>query len=408
MPAIITASDLSCGDLVMNCCDPDFLSVKDQNEATMQVYKMVSYAVFADRIIVPSRYLFASTPATFEAFTTLQTLLNAGILIPDLRVGYGSFTEFVRARRSDSVELYRRAQWLDENASVVYHFDVAGQSDLYRQHLVDDLDVNHGTLARILLERGAEPNHLQAAQDCFYETDGNRKAFVSVTSSLLPEYESYISKWAAFRYYATPAEIEGIAIRDMPLEISEFIRKEGVSDPKRFLLKDARDPRTAPQDCVHQILMALPKQASVHDLAPLGDIVLETKRQMPSGPAKFKTISEIGFGEDVEDINALFLEEIMREQNRFPDTLFSRIRSAAIGEAPFWTLEWSLGMSVPPGADAIGSLLWGEVTHGAGTIVKKELNPLTETSQYFGKLVKKTSKKGSHKKWGTISAEKKE
>ncbi len=98
----------------------------------------------------------------------------------------------------------------------------------------------------------------------------------------------------------------------------------------------------------------------------------------------------------------------MREQNRFPDTLFTRIRSAAIGEAPIWTLEWSLGMSVPPGADAIGSLLWGEVTHGVDTMVKKELNPLTETSQYFGKLVKKTFKKGPHKKVGDHQRGKKE
>ncbi len=164
MAQCMGVNDLSCGDVIMNSCDPDFLGLHAQNETSMQVFQMVAYAVFAERVIVPSRYLLAPQAVTFDAIKVLVGLLDAGVIVPDLRVGYGSFEEFVRRRRDASEEMLEGAGWLDANASAIYHFDVNGQSQLYRAHLVNDMEPGVGLLARALSDAGADERRILEAR----------------------------------------------------------------------------------------------------------------------------------------------------------------------------------------------------------------------------------------------------
>ncbi len=173
------------------------------------------------------------------------------------------------------------------------------------------------------------------------------------------------------------------------MPVSELIRREGVSDPRRFFVRDARDTRANPPDCIHNVLMAIPAGTESGDSWPLSDIVLKTRDKMSGGPAKFKHIAEQGFIDEVESTNRLFVEEVVRESRRFPDTVGRRILSAVRSNALLWMISWLLGRSIPSPGDALLAFGLDEAFHAGGGAVRKELNPFTETAQYFGNQVRK-------------------
>lgn len=389
MTRFIEAADLTCGDVVMNSCDPDFLSLRNPYETTMLVYKIVAYAAFANRVIVPGRYLLAPKSNAFKASVTLERLLEAGVLIPDLRVGYDSFKSFVQDRRAGNDQLYERAKWLDEHCDTVFHFDVKGESDLYRAHLVTDLDIDSGLLARALIDRRVPEQEIRKIAEQFHEKGGNRQSFVREAAAILPAHTELFARWAAMRYYSTPAEIEEAAIRDMPPQVSELINSEDMRVSGRLLTDDGRDPRQTPVDGAYEVLMVLPRNARHLDLSPLADIVLKVREECPAGAAKFQSISENGFEENLDDTNSLFMEELARERDRFPESLASRILSATISGAPFWALSWQLHPVIPEPIEVGASFLWDELSYQLGNAFKRKLNPFVETAQHLRKHVKK-------------------
>lgn len=91
----ITSSDLSFGDIVFNNCDPDQFQISYCDQDTIAIlYRLIAYSLYAKRVVIPSRYLLSAGSA-FDAVETLTPLLEEGVIVPDLREGYFSFTDYV-------------------------------------------------------------------------------------------------------------------------------------------------------------------------------------------------------------------------------------------------------------------------------------------------------------------------
>lgn len=200
----IVSSDLDFGDVVANHCDPEFSLVASggMDSLPSRVYRLVAYALFANRLIIPSRYLLQPC-MTYDALVALRGLLEAGVVVPDLREGHYSFVEYLKEEGVVDKRRFGCAEFLDRYASSVYSFDIKGQSELFHRRVLEDLSEG-GLLRSKLRLAGVRDSKIDALRDAFTECEGGRRSLVNLASKYVPHNEGAISKWAALRYYTTP------------------------------------------------------------------------------------------------------------------------------------------------------------------------------------------------------------
>ena len=390
MASFITSSDLAFGDMTINFCDPEFAGMGvygDPQNLSNQVYRFVSYALFANRLIVPSRYLL-SEGITFETFRALQGLLEAGVLVPDLREGYSRFVDYLADNGVTDEGRLVCAQFLDDHSDSVYSFDVSGQSGLYHERLLGDIAPD-GVLRNKLDPNGANSDGFDRLLDRFADCEGGRRTFVRVATEELGGYEDELSRWAALRYYTTPAELEPRCLRDFPFAISRELRDCGLSRPCGFVDPDEHGVMPEPMNLAHQVLISLPSQMSFDDLSKLSAVTLRVREQVPNGAAKFSTLCEQGFANNLYQINQLFAEELARERG-FSSRTHGFARDALLGDTISSIVWWVLGLFGAP-TEFVQSIWEAFKPVAKGEIAKKR-QPFMETASRLDRQVQNIHK----------------
>lgn len=386
----ITSSELEFGDMVINFCDPEFAQYHKANQEriTEQVYKIISYGLFASRLIVPSRYLL-QPGVTFNAVSSLKGLLEEGVLLPDLREGYSSFVEYAKDSSPHDSEKVKCAQFLDDHAPLVYSFNIEGQSSLYHEHLMHDISQDG------LLRNKIDPNRelddkFNSICETFANCEGSRKTFVNLLLAELVGFDDVIKEWAALRYYTTPAELEPRCFRDFPAAVSHSLRQNGLSNISCFIDPDQHGRMPEPMESAHRLLIALPDSLDTNDLGVLSEIVIKIREQVPRGAAKFSSLSRQGFQENVDDLNHIFQEALQRER-RFSGYTRSMIPSFIEGHLVPIVISWILGISLDP----LDGAVFDAGILGLKSFVEHEINrrafPFIETTEQLSKRLQKIS-----------------
>lgn len=386
----ITSSDFRFGDIMINFCDPEFLPyhLSTQVIAVEQVYKMVSYALFASRLIIPSRYLL-QPGVTFDAVSTLESLLEEGVIVPDLREGYSSFVNYAEDIDRNNSERMKCARFLDEKAKVVYSFDIDGQSTLYHKHLLDDISEN-GLLRKKIDPDNSLFNAFEEALEEFSNLEGSRRAFVSLLSAKMPDHHSEIQKWAALRYYTTPAELEPRCFRDFPASISDQLRKNNLSIPSYFTDPDQQGNMPEPFESAHKVLISLPEGIELESLRALSNVVLDVRKKIPEGAAKFASLSEQGFRDNLDQINETFRIATLRER-RLYNLVHGNMARIAQGLAVPLTISWGFGISLDPLTNACVELSIAGLGNMLMNQIDRKVFPFVETSSHLKRSAERTT-----------------
>lgn len=379
----ISSSELDFGDVVVNHCDPGFAADRHGGLTTVgllsaQVYRLVAYALFANRLIVPSRYLLQPS-MTYEALSTLSGLLEAGVIVPDLREGHYSFVEYLR---EDGVTDGRRiacARFLDEHASSVYSFDIKGESGLYHTRILEDL--SEGGLLRSKLElEGGLASGIDALREAFAECEASRSKFEDLAKKYVPGCEHTIKRWAALRYYTCPAELMPRCIRDFPASVSSELRENHLSVPLIVSDPDEYGNLPQPMELSHNVLMRLPRNLGKSELALLSDAVLYVRDQVPTGSAKFATLAQQNFANNVEEVNNAFSDALAREE-RFANKTHSFILETLAGELSLPLVSWCLGYTFGGVDGAAAGVALAYALKQVQGQVSKRFTPFLETSE---------------------------
>lgn len=209
---------------------------------------------------------------------TLTPLLEEGVIVPDLREGYLSFTDYVSNIEIPNPEQLKHAKFLDEHASTIYSFDSYGQSDIYKASLIRDISEG-GLLFKRLSAEGVSPLRLRLLKNELLSLEGSRSKFENAARDNGIEHSELISKWTALRYYTTPAEICPRCIRDFPFSVSNELRSSGLSVP--LLLENPERYGGVPQPMAlsYEAMVSLPQDISLDELAFLSNIVLKISKK---------------------------------------------------------------------------------------------------------------------------------
>lgn len=217
-----------------------------------------------------------SAGSAFDVVKTLTPLLEEGVIVPDLREGYISFTDYVSNIEIPNPEQLKHAKFLDEHASTIYSFDSYGQSDIYKASLIRDISEG-GLLFKRLSAEGVSPLRLRLLKNELLSLEGSRSKFENAARDNGIEHSELISKWTALRYYTTPAEICPRCIRDFPFSVSNELRSSGLSVP--LLLENPERYGGVPQPMAlsYEAMVSLPQDISLDELAFLSNIVLKIR-----------------------------------------------------------------------------------------------------------------------------------
>lgn len=376
----IVSSDLDFGDVVANHCDPEFSLVASggMDSLPSRVYRLVAYALFANRLIIPSRYLLQPC-MTYDALVALRGLLEAGVVVPDLREGHYSFVEYLKEEGVVDKTRFGCAEFLDRYASSVYSFDIKGQSELFHRRVLEDLSEG-GLLRSKLRLAGVRDLKIDALRDAFTECEGGRRSLVNLASKYVPHNEGAISKWAALRYYTTPAELMPRCIRDFPASISAELRESHLSMPLTVSDPDEFGNLPQPMELCHRVLVGLPKNLGREELALLSDAVLYVREQVPKGAAKFACLAERNFAENLGEINQALSDALQRER-RFSSLTHGFVVEALEGEIPLPIISWCLGYSFGNLDGAVAGVAVSFVLNKIRECAAKRVTPFLETSE---------------------------
>lgn len=391
----ITSSDIQFGDIVINSCDPA-IPVTSYRSVAEIIYSLTAYALFAKRIIIPSRYLLYGGPV-YDAICVLHGLLEEGIIVPDIRENHSSFSEFANDTLGAPSDVCARALFLDQHSSAVYSFEAGDQSGRYHAHLLHDIDPEqNGALAGIVSNQGASHDDLLRIAEKFSTQMGSRSGFIETASEILPQFYDTFSNWAAFRYYVTPTETENRSIRDLPSGISNMMRQAGISIPIVQSERFSSENILPPANLTYRILIDLPREIAVNNLSFLSDVVIQVRRQVPKGSAKFSSLAEKGFKENAEEINQVYREAVASERHFDQLIGSSAVRSFANKTAGFLV---SFSLLAAAGIDPANSIaasitldmaLDAIVSKGCAAIRGNAI-PFIETSQRFEESIRKKS-----------------
>lgn len=388
----ITSSDIQFGDIVINSCDPAIPATSYRSVAEI-IYCLTAYALFAKRIIIPSRYLLYGG-SVYDAIRVLHGLLEEGIIVPDIRENHSSFSEFASDTLDAPSDVRARALFLDQHSSTAYSFEAGDQSGRYHAHLLHDIDPEqNGTLAGIVSNQGASHDDLLRIAEKFSTQKGSRSGFIETASKILPQFQDTFSKWAALRYYVTPTETEARSIRDFPSCISNMMRQAGISSPIIQTNTSFSKSVLSPANLAYQVLIDLPRKIAVNNLSFMSDVVIEVRRQIPKGPAKFSSLAEKGFKENAEEINQIFREAVAGERKLEKMMASNRIRSFANRAAEFSVCFSLLAVTgFDPSSNVAISVtlnaILDEIISKGEAAIRGKVTPFIEASQRFEDAVK--------------------
>ena len=361
----ISPVDLTFGDISINFCDPTFLQGRrrEANYSSSNLAQRISaYALFANRVIIPSRYLLQKS-STFQAVIRLSNLLEEGIIVPDIPKQYGSFQELARDNLERHPDLNPQehincAVLLDNYASCVFRFDSSCQGRIYKLRLLDDI-----SSGGLLYQSHSSDNNfiegLKRIEEEYYNNkSGGRSLFLRLARKHLPAYINELDEWAGLRYYTTPAEVEPYCLRDFPNRVSKLLREVGLSHPIRFVDPDENDKMPEPMASAYEVTQYLPESLSENDYSVLAEAVCFARENCTNASAKFARLSKKGFSDSIEEINNLFQEALDKEKERLSlasrDSLKRIIANELTSKVIYWALGFASGQAMMATADTLG------------------------------------------------------
>lgn len=209
------------GDIVLNLGDPDYpLEPGDSLYGSLTpadlLCRILAYTLVAERIYVPSRYLLAGGPI-LGAVKIAPALLELELVVPSIHENEQSFEDLARHRRR-GVLAEENGRWLDEHAPARQPFTVGPLSRLYKSQIIDDLSED-GPFWRMLdaYHRPGIRKRLITLKHRFESSEAGRGSLVELSASILPRYRNIFERWAAVRYYSTPALTDEVLLtRELP------------------------------------------------------------------------------------------------------------------------------------------------------------------------------------------------
>lgn len=302
------------GDVVLNFCDPGFLHDPDEQRtqtAKDHLVRLLAYALYANRIFVPGRYLLAPGPF-YDAVSWAPELLEQGILVPDIRTGVTTFRDLVEIRRLDA-EAAVRAEFLDGHSKLISVFDDQGQSTRFHTRLLEDLEPT-GALRQLIPAEHQPKLALIAGR--FRDQPGSREIFTNLAAEVLPDSRGLFERWAAIRYYTTPMEFDAVRVRDIPHTAARLLAQAHALTLLHFEDPDVgRDLPDPMSEAAQRMALAVPKFYNDRDARLLVQAVLATREEVPEARQKLAKIIESAQAEKLADaLNQVLLDSLRRER----------------------------------------------------------------------------------------------
>ena len=365
------------GILLLNFGDPAYDGTADLTpglgRAESVFLRIISYLVFAEAVSVPTRFILDGADMA-QALAWSTPLLEAGILIPERRVGPSSFDELAQFRNLPEIGRHR-AEFLDRHASRVRVFHYRELSTAYIDLLTHDLSEG-GAFRRVVRggQRGQNSSLLSTARDNFVaHSDGTPEAFVNSVRGANPALVNDAWRWAMARYYTTPLLFDESNTREIPASAAKLLTRAGVldSDSPRF-------ESAAPVDESYARLGRL------HTSLPAGSIgayhreycesLLEVRRAVPEARRIFSDIRDAAQLKDAGDsLSRRFADELARQKRERPGpgNLFLLMSSLAGGGAGFaGGLLAGTDVAFQVATALSTAVAAGYVTDRVGTVVK--------------------------------------
>ena len=309
--------------------------------------------------------------------------------MPDIREGYWSFSDFIDNQPEADDDARERAKFLDQHSAFAYVFSVSKQSARYHDRLMSDIDPdNNGALFRLMNDQGiADRDIFLRICDSFNECEGSRKKFIQSASAIMPELTPEFENWAALRYYTTPAEFESRFIRDFPSFVVDLLSDAGLAKP--ILLSEAQDaiPDKGPVRAAYGVPFLLPNDIPPEKLEKLGHIVLDVRRQVPRGSAKFASLAQEGFMQNAEDVNQVLQDALSSE---YDVSAFLDNRLTKLGILGITTLvSFALSFVTTGTSDFASSMMLDAAVGYLADRTGAVATPFIQTSNQFKKKVER-------------------
>ena len=136
----------------------------------------------------------------------------------------------------------------------------------------------------------------------------------------------------------------------------------------------------------YEAMISLPQDISLDELAFLSNIVLKIRNEVPCGPAKFASIAEDGFKDQVHVINQMLAEAIATER-KLSQKLQRFSLDCLRGEAPFLILSMVFGVSLGDSEGALAGVALSALNRRIDSAALKKRAPFLETSEQFNRDV---------------------
>jgi hypothetical protein len=282
--------DATAGEVILNFCDPTFFHLGSSQEAisaSMYLRQLAGYLLYAERIIVPSRFLRNGGPL-FTVVEWIPELLEEGLLVPDIREGETSFESFIRQRTNQQEEI-DIAIYLDHHCKYVSVFKDSDQSARYHMHLMEDTSPS-GALRGLMDD--TYHFRLNVLHEEFFSCSGSRKKFSRLAQKIIPEKAILLDQWAAMRYYTTPMELDPTRTRDMPLVASRLYEYAQSKTPYFVEIEEENAALTPMRQFVTSSNHAMPKIQNAHEAQQLFSAVMFVRDNVPEAQSKFGDIVE--------------------------------------------------------------------------------------------------------------------
>lgn len=304
------------GLIILNRGDPAFSRSPISSRESMLVEAeghfvfVIAYLLFADAIVLPSRFMLDGD-AMAQTSYWLAPLLQEGIVIPERRGGVASFLDAARARRLDE-RAFRRAEFLDSHTSTSRSFQFARLGETYVELLRRDLDPD-GAFRRTVLgaRRGKLAGGFDIARDAYASmVDVTPEAFARAVGGPLPQLTRRALQWAMARYYTTPLFFDDSNTRELPSEAAELLAKGGVLD-----LGAPRFDGAAPvAEAITRISARIPAMDVRRHSEAYCTALLEVRARVPEARKAFSTIRDRSALLDASaSLSADFQSELQRQ-----------------------------------------------------------------------------------------------
>ena len=302
------------GLIILNHGDPAFThsSPHDIDKVEEEFIYLISYLLFAESVVIPSRYFIDSAQMSQVSFWSAP-LLEEGLIIPERRDGAESFVDASHQRGVGEIGL-RRSEFLDEHTSRTRSFQYTDLSNTYMELLSSDLD-NDGSFRRVVpggLKGGMKQSLDRALEAYRGVEDVTPEAFSRAVGSVNPKLSGIALRWAMARYYTTPLIYDSSNTREIPKRAAQLLQRGRVLDIG-FPVFDNAAPVDFARTRIGEITAELPGGGVSEHYEAYCEALMEARQRVPEARTLF---SEMRDQAALRDVSGTLTREFAEELNK--------------------------------------------------------------------------------------------